>query len=120
MLPLGSEISVLSFFPKTVASEWGGGRHWELLEGGGGGEWGEPDSSQKHFRVLILPRLHPSRKFWEARGSLARHGARQGKGRRLNGVGCFHLIITPADITEIRVMRIGRMGTTMSGKEAGS
>lgn len=36
---------------------------------------------------------------------------REGKGRHPNGVRCFHLIITTADIRENQVMRTVRMGT---------
>lgn len=36
---------------------------------------------------------------------------REGKGRHPNGVGCFHLIITTADIRENQVIRTVRMGT---------
>lgn len=38
-------------------------------------------------------------------------GHLEGKGRHPNGVGCFHLIITTADIRENQVMRTVRMGT---------
>lgn len=81
----------------------------DVLEG-----WWQ-DSCQKDPPSTLSPHLHSSHEFWEKHGkahcTFTYNGDLQGKGRHLNGVGRFHLIITTADINEIQVMRIVCMGT---------
>lgn len=78
------------------------------------------DSRQKDVLSTLSPHLHSRHEFWEkhwkARCTFTYNGDLQGKGRHLNGVGCFHLIITTADINEIQAMRIACMGTDKEWK----
>lgn len=77
------------------------------------GRW--HDSCQRDFLSILSPHLHSSHEFWEkhwkAHCTFAYNGDLQGKGKHLNGVGCFHLIITTADINEIQAVCMVCMGT---------
>lgn len=65
--------------------------------------------------ATVSPPLYSRHKFWEERWkahcAFARTGDQQGKGRCLNGVECFHLIIISDDLNENQVMLAVCMGT---------